>query len=854
MDFNFGAHDNGMDDLMSANFDYHSDKEMEPTTEPQTQPEQQQDQAPEQETLPDTQLETQPEAQPDSQLDHQPSPSGELIPSIERTASVDEPSQEPAANNEVETSPSRVKSEDHDSMDFTHDNPPNGEQHHRPSLPRTPAVEEPVSTPEDPKAESVPSTASPQPGQPSSPTSLTPQIASASIFGGPLPKLAPTSKPAPSIFGGQPTPSIFGGPVQKPSTPKAAQPPQLDDDDFDFMVIDSREASVAAQQKWSSKSPPDSQDDVVFVKEERRDDVHLTSAPPPVHKPTPPVRMPAPPRKQLDPAKIMAAQRAMLQRNKVQNNGEGSSRGHMRPTQPVHFDHFEDNAFGISDQVDAVMRDVNEDNSWMDEEDDNDLEYEKWLKLKNQLVRKQRAKTITADESLHLYKVTQKIAAKERMRAAASRKDDEEPEEDPDSLFLPETREETVRRRRREQRRRLAEDRRRQAESEDVDSNPEDNAGGDGEYNDDDAMAGIMAEEDTPEAEPDLGLTKAGKPRKRRAKVAKGPKEYMDRQDEKRREKERAKAQKKKGRQPAAAPASRRKVKSPVTRGRGRTKANDKGKGKEKEKEKPVKKGRKGKGLVTNGQSLLASGKFRSFNNDDPVGHMILEDLMNNDPISDRLQNPIFNRPAEETISGNQTKTTQFQLLFANIPEPEDALTRGAVRSDKAKLRDASKSFGYAKCKAKDGKWLIKGMKSTLYHHQLLGAQWMVQRELSSQPPHGGLLADSMGLGKTVQTLACMVGNPPGPGKLTPFFCFEIDSRKNDWWTVTDTLQRTINAKSRQLSLLVPPQSSSNGSKRSICTSTKRSSQKSSITKPLPKFPSRSSKTPISSSRPITKS
>jgi len=772
MDFNFGAHDNGVDDLMSASFDYQSDEEMEPTTEPQPQPEQQHEQEPEQETQPDTQPETQPETQPDRRLNHQPTFSQELIPSVERTASVDEPSQvSDPANNEVgSNSPSRLKGKDNDSMDFTHDYPSNGEQQHQPSKARTLAIEEPARTPEDPKSESISSTASPQPGQPTSPTSLTPQIASASIFGGSLSKPPPTYKPAPSIFGGQPTPSIFGGPVQRASTSKAAQAPQSDDDnDFDFMIIDPREASVAAKQKWSSNPPQNSQGDVVFIKEERRDDSRRTPTPPPVRQPTPPVRMPPPPRKPLDPAKIMAAQRAMLQRNQAQNNGEGSSRGHMRPARPVHFDHFEDNTFGISDQVDADMRDVNEDNSWMDEEDENDLEYEKLLKLKNSLVRKQRAKTITADESLHLYKTTQQMATRERLRAAASRNDDEEPEEDPDSLFLPETREETVGRRRRELRRRVAaeEDRRRQAESEDVESDPGDNAG-DGEYNEDDAMAGIMAEEDTPEAEPDLGLTKAGKPRKRRAKVAKGPKEYMDRQDEKRREKERAKAQKKKGRQPAAAAASRRKVKSPVTRGRGRPKANDKGKGKEKEK--PAKKGRKAKGLVTNGQSLLASGKFRSFNNVDPVGHMILEDLMNNDPISDRLQNPIFNRPAEETISGHQTKTTQFQLLFANIPEPEDALTRGAVRSDKAKLRDASKSFGYAKCKAKDGKWLIKGMKSTLYHHQLLGAQWMVQRELSSQPPHGGLLADSMGLGKTVQTLACMVANPPGPGKSIALF------------------------------------------------------------------------------------
>jgi SNF2 family DNA or RNA helicase len=47
------------------------------------------------------------------------------------------------------------------------------------------------------------------------------------------------------------------------------------------------------------------------------------------------------------------------------------------------------------------------------------------------------------------------------------------------------------------------------------------------------------------------------------------------------------------------------------------------------------------------------------------------------------------------------------------------------------------------------------------YHHQLLGADWMLSRELGEVGPFGGLLADAMGLGKTLQTLATMVGNPP---------------------------------------------------------------------------------------------
>jgi SNF2 family DNA or RNA helicase len=36
----------------------------------------------------------------------------------------------------------------------------------------------------------------------------------------------------------------------------------------------------------------------------------------------------------------------------------------------------------------------------------------------------------------------------------------------------------------------------------------------------------------------------------------------------------------------------------------------------------------------------------------------------------------------------------------------------------------------------------------------------MIKRELGVEAPHGGLLADAMGLGKTLEVLATMVGNP----------------------------------------------------------------------------------------------
>jgi SNF2 family DNA or RNA helicase len=42
----------------------------------------------------------------------------------------------------------------------------------------------------------------------------------------------------------------------------------------------------------------------------------------------------------------------------------------------------------------------------------------------------------------------------------------------------------------------------------------------------------------------------------------------------------------------------------------------------------------------------------------------------------------------------------------------------------------------------------------------------MVKRELGEDGPHGGILADAMGLGKTLEVLAVMVGNPPPEKKI----------------------------------------------------------------------------------------
>lgn len=107
------------------------------------------------------------------------------------------------------------------------------------------------------------------------------------------------------------------------------------------------------------------------------------------------------------------------------------------------------------------------------------------------------------------------------------------------------------------------------------------------------------------------------------------------------------------------------------------------------------------------------------------------------------------------------TKQQQLADLMLSIPMGGDEREKRCNKAQLAELNRASKSFGFGRVKGINGKWLMKGMRTPLYHHQLDGADWMAGREIAGKTPLGGILADSMGLGKTVTTLATIVGNPP---------------------------------------------------------------------------------------------
>jgi SNF2 family DNA or RNA helicase len=116
--------------------------------------------------------------------------------------------------------------------------------------------------------------------------------------------------------------------------------------------------------------------------------------------------------------------------------------------------------------------------------------------------------------------------------------------------------------------------------------------------------------------------------------------------------------------------------------------------------------------------------------------------------------------PAQSISTKN--KEAQLRELLGGIPDDYDT---HKAKIDKRDLKEASKRFGKGMVTAKNGRWLFRGMISPLLHHQLVAADFMVARELGEDRPHGGINADAMGLGKTVEMLATMVGNPPTPGE-----------------------------------------------------------------------------------------
>ena len=107
-------------------------------------------------------------------------------------------------------------------------------------------------------------------------------------------------------------------------------------------------------------------------------------------------------------------------------------------------------------------------------------------------------------------------------------------------------------------------------------------------------------------------------------------------------------------------------------------------------------------------------------------------------------------RPEIPTFS-SKNKQKALQQLIASIPSTES----GSYGSDSTMVIEATKKFRGHGVVRSDGQggWKLKGMRSSLYHHQLVGAGFLRDRENGSQRPFGGLVCDEMGFGKTIQMM-----------------------------------------------------------------------------------------------------
>ena len=130
--------------------------------------------------------------------------------------------------------------------------------------------------------------------------------------------------------------------------------------------------------------------------------------------------------------------------------------------------------------------------------------------------------------------------------------------------------------------------------------------------------------------------------------------------------------------------------------------------------------------------------------------------LLGRDVIADAQSNA--GKPEQPTFT-EKRKSEALKQLIASVPD-EFAKT---AKTDKTALLQASKRFmgrGSVKADGKGG-WLLKGMKTSLYHYQLLGAAFMRDRENGITKPRGGICADEMGFGKTVMMMANIIDGRP---------------------------------------------------------------------------------------------
>ncbi|KAK7928267.1 hypothetical protein PG985_005265 [Apiospora marii] len=156
--------------------------------------------------------------------------------------------------------------------------------------------------------------------------------------------------------------------------------------------------------------------------------------------------------------------------------------------------------------------------------------------------------------------------------------------------------------------------------------------------------------------------------------------------------------------------------------------------------------------------------------------------------ITQRFKDLVSNHSSDDSIDAPETQqsTSESHGLPDDTEKDEQTKIREEkkMKKDIGLLRAAERSFK-GKCRAVDEskfpvtRWEIDGVKSRLTHHQLLGCQWMLGKEHGKD--RGGINADDMGVGKTLQALVCIALNGPKSDDPKPTLIVVPASAVSQW-------------------------------------------------------------------------
>lgn len=147
---------------------------------------------------------------------------------------------------------------------------------------------------------------------------------------------------------------------------------------------------------------------------------------------------------------------------------------------------------------------------------------------------------------------------------------------------------------------------------------------------------------------------------------------------------------------------------------------------------------------------------------------------------------PKISKAAEMTDAIKQS----LKRLIADAP----ANKKQAAINDSTRVLHAIKQFKKGSVEYfGDGTWMVEGIITPLKTHQLISAGWMNEQETSSGGAKGGMLADMMGLGKTLSSLTSMVHGKLSVGpKSSRTNLVVVPKHLKDQW-IGEARKKTVN-------------------------------------------------------------